>query len=378
MQTDFESLAVKGVQALSPYQPGKPIDELARELGLDPASIVKLASNENPLGPSPKALAAVQSTLADLCRYPDGNGYNLKQALSGRYGVQPEQITLGNGSNDVLEVITRCFAAPGDQVVYSQYAFAVYPLVAQAIGATGVAVPAKDYGHDLDAMASAITERTRLVFVANPNNPTGTVHGAGAIEAFLDRVPARVLVVLDEAYCEYLQGRDSVDGLSLLDRYPNLIVTRTFSKAWGLAALRVGYSVSSPGIANFLNRVRQPFNVDSIAMAAATAVLGDEDYLRRSCEINAKGMAQLESAFREMNLAYIPSAGNFISVDVGDQATRINQSLLEQGVIVRPIGGYGLPRHLRVSIGLPEENQRFIEALTRALKEINATDRVGV
>jgi histidinol-phosphate aminotransferase len=378
MQTDFESLAVKGVQALSPYQPGKPIDELARELGLDPASIVKLASNENPLGPSPKALAAVQNTLADLCRYPDGNGYNLKQALSGRYGIQPEQITLGNGSNDVLEVITRCFAAPGDQVVYSQYAFAVYPLVAQAIGATGVAVPAKDYGHDLDAMASAITERTRLVFVANPNNPTGTVHGAGAIEAFLDRVPARVLVVLDEAYCEYLQGGESLDGLSLLDRYPNLIVTRTFSKAWGLAALRVGYSVSSPEIANVINRVRQPFNVDSIAMAAATAVLGDEDYLRRSCEINAKGMAQLESAFREMNLAYIPSAGNFISVDVGDQATRINQSLLEQGVIVRPIGGYGLPRHLRVSIGLPEENQRFIEALTRALKEINATDRVGV
>jgi histidinol-phosphate aminotransferase len=377
MQTDFESLAVKGVQALSPYQPGKPIDELARELGLDPASIVKLASNENPLGPSPKALAAVQSTLADLCRYPDGNGYNLKQALSGRYGVQPEQITLGNGSNDVLEVITRCFAAPGDQVVYSQYAFAVYPLVAQAIGATGVAVPAKDYGHDLDAMASAITEQTRLVFVANPNNPTGTVHGAGAIEAFLDRVPARVLVVLDEAYCEYLQGGESLDGLSLLDRYPNLIVTRTFSKAWGLAALRVGYSVSYPEIANVLNRVRQPFNVDSIAMAAATTVLDDEDYLRRSCEINAKGMVQLESAFSDMNLAYIPSAGNFISVDVGDQAARINQSLLEQGVIVRPIGGYGLPRHLRVSIGLPEENQRFIEVLTRALKQINATDRAG-
>ncbi|WP_150913980.1 histidinol-phosphate transaminase [Marinobacter halotolerans] len=377
MQTDFESLAVKGVQALSPYQPGKPIDELARELGLDPASIVKLASNENPLGPSPKALSAVQDALADLCRYPDGNGYNLKQALSGRYGIRPEQITLGNGSNDVLEVITRCFAAPGDQVVFSQYAFAVYPLVTQAIGATGVAVPAKDYGHDLEAMASAINERTRLVFVANPNNPTGTVHGAGAIEAFLDRVPARVLVVLDEAYCEYLQGGDVLDGLSLLDRYPNLIVTRTFSKAWGLASLRVGYSVSSPEIANVLNRVRQPFNVDSIAMAAATAVLGDEDYLRRSCEINAKGMVQLESAFREMNLAYIPSAGNFISVDVGDQAAQINQSLLAQGVIVRPIGGYGLPRHLRVSIGLAEENQRFIEALARALKKVDVTDRAG-
>jgi histidinol-phosphate aminotransferase len=368
MQTEFESLAVTGVQALSPYQPGKPIDELAREFGLDPASIVKLASNENPLGPSPKALSAIEKTLSDLCRYPDGNGFELKQALAGRYGIKPEQITLGNGSNDVLEVITRCFAAPGDEVVYSQYAFAVYPLVSQAIGAKGVAVPARDYGHDLQAMADAVTERTKLVFVANPNNPTGTVHGAAAIKAFLDRIPERVLVVLDEAYCEYLQGGDDdVNGLALLETYPNLIVTRTFSKAWGLAALRVGYSVSSPEIANVLNRVRQPFNVDSIAMAAATAVLDDEDYLRRSCEINARGMAQLEAAFEELKLAWIPSGGNFISVEVGEYAQQINQSLLEQGVIVRPIGGYGLPRHLRVSIGLPEENERFIAALGTAI-----------
>jgi histidinol-phosphate aminotransferase len=371
MQTDFESLAVEGVQALSPYQPGKPIDELAREFGLAPDSIVKLASNENPLGPSPKALSAIEKTLADLCRYPDGNGYNLKQALAKRYGIQPEQITLGNGSNDVLEVITRCFAAPGDQVVYSQYAFAVYPLVTQAIGATGVSVPAKAYGHDLDAMADAITGRTKLVFVANPNNPTGTVHGAEAIQAFLDRIPSRVLVVLDEAYCEYLQGDEYVDGLSLLERYPNLVVTRTFSKAWGLAALRVGYSVSSPKISNLLNRVRQPFNVDSIAMAAATAVLGDDDYLRRSCDINARGMKQLKSAFEDMGLAYIPSAGNFISVEIGERAAQVNQSLLEQGVIVRPIGGYGLPRHLRVSIGLPEENDRFIAALAKALESLS-------
>lgn len=377
MQTDFESLAVEGVQALSPYQPGKPISELAREFGLDPASIVKLASNENPLGPSPKALAAIEKTLADLCRYPDGNGYDLKQALSGRFGISADQITLGNGSNDVLEVITRCFAGPDSEVVYSQYAFAVYPLVTQAIGAIGVSVPAKAYGHDLDAMLEAVSERTKLVFVANPNNPTGTVHGAKAIEAFLDRIPTRVLVVLDEAYCEYLRGSEYVDGLSLLERYPNLIVTRTFSKAWGLAALRVGYSVSSPEIANVLNRVRQPFNVDSIAIAAATAVLGDEDYLRRSCEINAKGMAQLQSAFEEMDLAYIPSAGNFISVDVGPDAALINQSLLEQGVIVRPIGGYGLPRHLRVSIGLPEENARFIAALSSALTSVNAHARSG-
>lgn len=377
MQTDFESLAVEGVQALSPYQPGKPIDELAREFGLDPASIVKLASNENPLGPSPKALSAIEKTLADLCRYPDGNGYDLKQALSERFGVRAEQITLGNGSNDVLEVITRCFAGPDSEVVFSQYAFAVYPLVTQAIGATGVSVPAIDYGHDLDAMVDAVTERTKLVFVANPNNPTGTVHGADAIEAFLDRIPAQVLVVLDEAYCEYLQGNEYVDGLSLLERYPNLIVTRTFSKAWGLAALRVGYSVSSPEIANVLNRVRQPFNVDSIAMAAATAVLSDDDYLRRSREVNAKGMAQLESAFKEMGLGYIPSAGNFISVEVGEDAAQVNQSLLEQGVIVRPIGGYGLPGHLRVSIGLPEENARFIAALTTALASVSAGTNSG-
>ncbi|ARM84591.1 histidinol-phosphate transaminase [Marinobacter salarius] len=367
MSIDYQSLAVKGVQALSPYQPGKPIDELARELGLKPDNIIKLASNENPLGPSPKALAAVKGALDELCRYPDGNGFDLKQALSARYGVAPAQITLGNGSNDVLEVITRCFADASSEVVFSQYAFAVYPLVTQAIGAKGVSVPARDYGHDLDAMVEAITDRTALVFVANPNNPTGTVHGAEAIESFLARIPPRVLVVLDEAYCEYLQGEGYVDGLSLLKRYPNLIVTRTFSKAWGLASLRAGYSVSSPDIANVLNRVRQPFNVDSLALVAATAVLSDEDYLRRSCEVNAAGMKQLESAFNDMGLEYIPSAGNFIAVDVGDQAADINQSLLEQGVIVRPIGGYGLPRHLRVSIGLPEENARFIEALARAL-----------
>lgn len=367
MTIDYQNLAVKGVQALSPYQPGKPISELARELGLDPDSIIKLASNENPLGPSSRALAAVRETLDELCRYPDGNGFELKQALSARYGMKPSQITLGNGSNDVLEVITRCFADPASEVVFSQYAFAVYPLVTRAIGARGISVPAKDYGHDLDAMLAAITDRTKLVFVANPNNPTGTVHGAEAVEAFLDRVPARVLVVLDEAYCEYLQGEGYVDGLSLLARYPNLIVTRTFSKAWGLASLRVGYSVSSDEIANVLNRVRQPFNVDSLALAAATAVLGDEDYLRRSCDVNARGMQQLESAFRDMGLEYIPSAGNFIAVDVGDNAAAVNQSLLEQGVIVRPIAGYGMPRHLRVSIGLPEENARFIESLERAL-----------
>ncbi|NMT65067.1 histidinol-phosphate transaminase [Marinobacter orientalis] len=374
MSIDYQSLAVKGVQALSPYQPGKPIDELARELGLNPDNIIKLASNENPLGPSPKALAAVRAGLDELCRYPDGNGFELKQALAARFGVEASQITLGNGSNDVLEVITRCFADQESEVVFSQYAFAVYPLVTQAIAATGVSVPARGYGHDLDAMAAAITDRTKLVFVANPNNPTGTVHGAEAVEAFLERIPARVLVVLDEAYCEYLQGDGYVDGVALLEHYPNLIVTRTFSKAWGLASLRVGYSISSAEIANVLNRVRQPFNVNNLALTAAAAVLDDEAYLQRSRDVNAEGMKQLETAFDEMGLSYIPSAGNFIAVDVGEQALDINQSLLEQGVIVRPIAGYGMPRHLRVSIGLPEENDRFIESLARALDKRQSSE----
>ncbi|MFB2764477.1 histidinol-phosphate transaminase [Marinobacter shengliensis] len=367
MAVDYQSLAVKGVQALSPYQPGKPIEELARELGLNPAEIIKLASNENPLGPSEKALAAARKALEELCLYPDGNGFELKQALANRFGVGMDQITLGNGSNDVLEVIARCFAGTESEVVFSQYAFAVYPIVTQAIGAKGVPVPAKEWGHDLDAMAAAVTERTKLVFVANPNNPTGTVHTARAIESFLDKIPERVLVVLDEAYCEYLTGEEYPDGIKLLERYPNLIVCRTFSKAWGLAALRVGYAISSPAIADILNRVRQPFNVDSVALAAATAVLQDEAYLNRSREVNAAGLRQLSEAFELIGLPYIPSAGNFIAVEVGDQAHGIYQSLLSHGVIVRPIAGYGMPLHLRVSVGLPEENERFLDALSQSL-----------
>lgn len=367
MTIDYQALAVKGVQALSPYQPGKPISELAREIGLDPADIIKLASNENPLGPGEKALAAAKAALSELCLYPDGNGFELKRGLSARFGVETNQITLGNGSNDVLEVIARCFADSNAEIIYSQYAFAVYPIVTQAIGAKGISVPAKNWGHDLDAMADAVTDRTRLIFVANPNNPTGTVHEADVLEAFLDKIPGKVLVVLDEAYCEYLQGDQYADGISLLSRFPNLIVCRTFSKAWGLAALRVGYSVSSANIANILNRVRQPFNVDSIALAAATAALDDEAYLERSRKNNTAGLRQLEQAFERMNLDYIPSAGNFIAVEVGDQALDIYQCLLTQGVIVRPVAGYGMPRHLRISVGLPAQNERFIHALAQAL-----------
>lgn len=368
MSCDFQALAVAGVRALSPYQPGKPIDELARELGLDPDGIVKLASNENPLGPSALALEAARTALADLCRYPDGNGFALKAKLAERLKVVPAQLTLGNGSNDVLEVIARCFADSDSEVVFSQYAFAVYPIVAQAIGAKGVSVPAKDWGHDLEAMAAAINERTRIVFIANPNNPTGTVHGSEAIEAFLKQVPERVLVVLDEAYCEFLEDGSEDDSLGWLPHYPNLIITRTFSKAWGLAALRVGYSISSPDIADVLNRVRQPFNVDSIALAAATAVLDDQAYLERSRQVNSEGLRQLEEGFRGLGLSYIPSAGNFIAVEVGADAAGIYQSLLRQGVIVRPVAGYGMPEHLRVSVGLAHENDRLLAALAEALR----------
>ncbi len=371
MAIDYQSLAVKGVQAMSPYQPGKPIEELARELNLNPDEIIKLASNENPLGPSDKAMAAARQALTDTCLYPDGNGFSLKAALASRFGVGAGQITLGNGSNDVLELVARCFANSDSEIVFSQYAFAVYPLVTQAIGATGVQVPASNWGHDFAAMAAAVTPRTRIIFVANPNNPTGTVHSHEAVTEFLQSIPEDVLVVLDEAYCEYLPAERQGDSLGLLSQFPNLIICRTFSKAWGLAGLRVGYSISSESIANILNRIRQPFNVNSIAMAAATAVLDDDAYLQKSREVNAAGLRQLEQAFAAMGLDYIPSAGNFIAVEVGDRAQEIFRSLLSSGVIVRPVAGYGMPRHLRVSVGLPEQNERFIEALARALETVN-------
>ncbi|MVW75714.1 histidinol-phosphate transaminase [Pseudomonas xionganensis] len=368
MTCDFLALAVPGVQKLSPYVPGKPVDELARELDLDPAGIVKLASNENPLGPGTKALEAIRSELTELTRYPDGNGFALKAALAARYGVDLAQVTLGNGSNDILDLVARAYLAPGLNAVFSQYAFAVYPISTQAVGAEGRAVPARDYGHDLDAMLAAIDANTRVVFLANPNNPTGTWFGPAALEAFLAKVPESVLVVLDEAYIEYAEGDELPDGLDYLARYPNLLVSRTFSKAYGLAALRVGYAISSPAIADVLNRVRQPFNVNSLALAAACAALDDTDYLARSRQLNDAGMAQLETGLAELGLAWIPSKGNFIAVDFARDTAAINQALLREGVIVRPVAGYGMPHFLRVSIGLAAENARFLEALTKVLR----------
>lgn len=367
MSCDFLALAVPGVQKLSPYVPGKPVDELARELNLDPAGIVKLASNENPLGPSPKALEAIRAELADITRYPDGSGYALKAKLSERFGLTAEQITLGNGSNDVLDLIARAWLAPGLNAVFSQYAFAVYPISTQATGAEGRAVPAKDHGHDLEAMLAAIDANTRVVFVANPNNPTGTWFGPDALESFLSRVPANVLVVLDEAYIEFAEGGELPNGLEYLARYPNLIVTRTLCKAYGLAGLRVGYAASSPQVADVLNRVRQPFNVNSLALVAACAALDDADYLAEGRRVNAAGMAQLEAGLAALDLAWIPSKGNFLAVDFGTDAAPINQGLLQRGVIVRPVAGYGMPTFLRVSIGTEAENARFLAALAEVL-----------
>ena len=367
MSGNFLALAQPGVQQLSPYVPGKPVDELARELNLDPANIVKLASNENPLGPSPKVLAAIREELAELTRYPDGNGFELKSRLAARCGVQINQVTLGNGSNDILDLVARAYLAPGLNAVFSQYAFAVYPISTQAVGAQGKVVPAKDYGHDLDAMLAAIDENTRVVFIANPNNPTGTWFGPDALERFLARVPQSVLVVLDEAYIEFAEGDELPDGLKYLARYDNLLVSRTFSKAYGLAALRVGYALSSAQIADVLNRVRQPFNVNSLALAAACAALDDADYLAQSRQLNDAGMAQLEAGLRELGLSWIPSKGNFIAVDFGRDTAAINQALLRAGVIVRPVAGYGMPNFLRVSIGLTAENARFLDALAKVL-----------
>lgn len=369
MSCDFLGLALPHIQGLSPYVPGKPVDELARELALDPTNIVKLASNENPLGPSAKVCAAIAAELPELTRYPDGSGFALKQKLAERYAVEASQVTLGNGSNDVLELVARAWLAPGRNAVFSQYAFAVYPIATIASGAECRQVPAKDYGHDLDAMAAAIDENTSVVFIANPNNPTGTWFDQSALNAFLAKVPENVLVVLDEAYIEYAADSDLPDGMAYLSRYPNLLVSRTFSKAYGLAALRVGYAISSTVIADVLNRVRQPFNVNSLALVAACAALDDVEYLERSRLINSQGMQQLEEGFKTLALSWIPSRGNFIAVDFQRDAAAINQALLAQGVIVRPIAGYGMPNFLRVSIGTAEENQRFLDALTLVLQQ---------
>ena len=362
--SQIDRLIAHGVRNLQPYQPGKPVESLERELGL--IDIIKLASNENPRGVSPRVVSAVTEALSCAARYPDGSGNSLKWSLAERLGVSTEKVTLGNGSNDVLDLVVRAFVNPGDEVVVSEHAFAVYVLASMSVNAQLRVVPASGYGHDLVAMSGAVTSKTKLVFVANPNNPTGTYSTMGAVENFLDVLPPTVLAVLDEAYFEYVTNENYPDGVALLSRYPNLIVVRTFSKAYGLAGLRVGYGIASKEISEVLNRVRHPFNVNSLALAAAEAALGDETFLDESIQQNLEGLKQLGLGLDKLGLDWIPSVANFICARVGRNAAQIYQAMLEQGVIVRPVANYGLPEHLRISIGLEIENARALAVLSEA------------
>ncbi len=359
------------ILGIHPYIPGKPVSELQRELGL--TYISKLASNENPLGASPNVLTTVQTALTEIARYPDGSAFELKQSLSQFLGVKTEQIALGNGSNELLELVARVFAGAGDEIIYAQYAFAVYPISAQVVGATGVEVPAVDWGHDLTAMLAAITDKTKLIYIANPNNPTGTLLTRAEWEAFISQVPQEVVVVLDEAYIEYAKSFDTnnqyPDGCDYLSQYPNLLISRTFSKAYGLASLRVGYLLGCKEIIQYINQLRAPFNVNHYAQVAACSALDDQEFVEKSTVLNQQGMRQIKEALARLNVAYIPSVGNFICIDLGDQALEMNQKLLKEGVIVRPLANYGLTQFLRVSIGTQVENQHFIDALKAVLKD---------
>lgn len=349
---------------LNPYQPGLPIELVARKHGLDPKDIIKLASNENPLGMSPKAKVALEKTIPDAHRYPEQ--YALTQALSAFYGVDPEMVIVGNGSNDVLDLVARTFLNDGDEAISSQYAFAVYPIATQSVGATNVIVPAKAYGHDLPAMLQAITPRTKVIWIANPNNPTGTFVAYVEVQQFLKQVSPEVVVVLDEAYYEYLAPEDRVKTTDWLDDYPNLIIVRTFSKVYGLAGLRIGYGIMSKEIASLISRVRQPFNVSTLAVAAATAALEDTAFVEKTVQLVNEGRKQLTQGLRALNLEYLPAYGNFVTFRVAD-AESVNLKLLKKGVIVRPLGGYHMADWLRVTIGLPRENKRFLHALSSVL-----------
>jgi histidinol-phosphate aminotransferase len=368
MKNMFLNLAVSGVQGLNPYLPGKPVEELERELGIN--NILKLASNENPLGPSEKVLKALQADQLDVEIYPDGNGFILKQALAEKLEVQQEQITLGNGSNDILDMIARVFLCQGREAIFSQYAFAVYPIATQAVGAVSKIAPALSidhelmpYGHDLDAMLALISEKTRVIFIANPNNPTGTWLDKNTLKTFMEQVPKTIIVVMDEAYFEYVNETDYPDTLQWLDDFPNLIVTRTFSKIYGLASLRVGYAICSEEIADLLNRVRQPFNVNTFSLVAATTALEDEAHIKQCANLNRAGLAFWRITCKERKLSFIPTVGNFITIDMGQDAMPVYNALLREGIIVRPLANYNLPHHLRITIGTMEQNTRCLSAL---------------
>ncbi|MGA9854275.1 MAG: histidinol-phosphate transaminase [Gammaproteobacteria bacterium] len=369
---DLLELCAPGVRGLKPYEPGKPISELQREYSL--TDVIKLASNENPLGASPKAIAAVRDASTNLAIYPDGQTHELRQAIAKKHALLPECITFGDGSDQNIEFLARVFLQPGNNVVISQHAFAVYAIVSQAAGATihfAAAYPATHphmpYGHDLDAMTACIDKDTRLVCIANPNNPTGTWLDQTNLLRFLEKVPQKVLVVVDEAYSEYVEEPGYPDCSQWLKHFPNLVVTHTFSKAYGLAGLRIGYSLSHPQLAELLNRIRQPFNVNNLAQVAALAALSDSEHLEKTLQVNCLGKRQLEKGLHALGLSWIPSIGNFLTVDFRRPVMSIYAALLREGIIVRPVQNYGLPNHLRITIGLPDQNARLLEALEKAL-----------
>lgn len=366
MKVDFRERANSGVRNLTPYQPGKPIEELERELGI--TSSIKLASNENPLGASEKVILAAQRALLKAHFYPDGGCFELKQALSKFLSVQASQITIGNGSENILELIVKAYLHKDNNAVISQYAFLTIPLLIKSYGAQTKVVAAHQWGHDIQQMIKVIDDKTSVLFLVNPNNPTGTYTNEQQFKLLMESVPAHVLVVVDEAYSEYINADDYPNAFNYLAHYPNLIITRTFSKVYGLAALRLGYAVSSPEIADILNRARLPFNVNSIASVAACTALDDQEHVKKSVEMNRIGMQQFIQGLKKLNLDYIPSLGNFVAIDVQD-GTAIYQKLLYEGVIVRPLKAYDMPKHIRVTIGTSEQNVRFLKAIEK-IKEI--------
>jgi len=358
---DLKKIVNKGINDLSPYEPGKPIEDLERELGIKNA--VKLASNENPVGPSPRVLKSIENILKNTHRYPDGNATKLKEVIGRKFSVKPNQVTIGNGSNDIIEFIARSFLATDDSAIYSEHAFAVYPLVVKAVGAEGIEVPAKNFSHDLDAMLDSIKSNTKIIFIANPNNPTGSFIGRAEILKFLDKVPEDIIVLLDQAYFDYSSFEDSDVDFDILNNYPNLVMSRSFSKAYGLAGFRIGYSVSSEDIANYLNRVRQPFNANSLALFAAEQAIEDEEFMNKCLQLNLEQKKFLYKGLESLGFHCLPSKGNFISFDCKEDSTGLFNRLLSQGVIVRTLGVYKMPNFLRVSVGLPEENLIFLEKL---------------
>ncbi len=365
MTIDIAALATPGIATLPPYRPGKSAEEVQRELGL--TNVIKLASNENSLGPSKKVLDALASGGFDLCRYPDGSGSSLKRAIADYHGVSPGQITLGNGSNDVLELAARSIVTSAHEVIYSENAFIVYHLATHSIGATPVVIPTRDQSHDLAAMLDAISGRTRLIFIDNPGNPTGRWIGKDQLRSFLASVPEDVIVVVDEAYYDYAASLcdDYPNSTDYLADFPNLVTTRSFSKAYGLAGLRVGYAISHPDLADLMNRVRQPFNVNSLALLAAEVALEDQEHLRRCVAMNEQGMQTLTAAFADLGMEWFESIANFVSFDLARPAGPVYQAMLQEGVVVRPLVEYGLPNHLRVTIGQEYENAIFLNALDK-------------